>query len=93
MGVIDPPVQDTLLELFDQALLLRGVCDRVSGHVKEKEVLFLGCQDPLLHKVLGDPLANVTELVLQLKGVPGLTYGTVYLMVGKTFAHHSATAF
>lgn len=73
VGVVDPPVEEALLKPFHQPLLLRGVGDRVGGHVEEEEVLLLGGQDALLHQVLGNPLADVTELVLQLEGIPGFT--------------------
>lgn len=44
-------------------VLLYVVCDGVSGHVKEQEVLLLRGEDSLLHQVLGQTFPHVLQLV------------------------------
>ena len=49
VGVIYPFGEHALLNLLDQLCLLHVVCHWVGGHVKQQEVLFLGCQHTFLH--------------------------------------------
>lgn len=46
------------------------------GHVKQQEVLFLRGQDAFLHQVLREALPDVSQLVVQLQGIPGLSWKT-----------------
>lgn len=43
------------------------------GHVEEQEVLFLRGQDPFLHQVFRQALSDISQLVVQLQGIPGLS--------------------
>ena len=52
--VIHPLGQHALLDLLDQLGLLHIVSHRMSGHVKQQEVLFLCCQHTFLHLVKGN---------------------------------------
>ena len=44
------------------------------GHVEEQEVLFLGGEDAFLHQVLSQTLSNISQLVVQLQRIPGLSW-------------------
>lgn len=43
------------------------------GHVKKQEVLFLCGEDTLLDQVFCQTFSNVSQLVVQLQGIPGLS--------------------
>lgn len=55
-------------------LLNGAVGERMCGHVKQQEVLFLCGQDTFLHQVLCEALPDVSQLVVQLQGIPGLSW-------------------
>lgn len=44
------------------------------SHVKQQEVLFLCGQDTFLHQVFCKALPDVSQLVVQLQGIPGLSW-------------------
>lgn len=44
------------------------------GHVKKQEVLFLGGEHTFLNQVFGQTFSDIPELVVQLQGIPGLSY-------------------
>lgn len=54
-------------------LLNGAVGEWMCGHVKKQKVLFLCGQDSLLHQVFSQTLSDVSELVVQLQGIPGLS--------------------
>lgn len=49
----------------------------MGSHVKKQEVLLLRSQDALLHQVLCQALSDVPKLVVQLQGIPGLSWAAV----------------
>jgi len=73
LGVVHPPGQHRVLHLLDQTRFHDVIRQRVRRHVEKEEVLLLCGEDTLLNKVLGQPLADVLQLVAEFEGVPGLT--------------------
>lgn len=55
-----------------------AVGERMCGHVKQQEVLFLCGEDTFLYQVFRQTLSNVSELVVQLQGIPGLSWRTTW---------------
>lgn len=74
LRVVHPPLQDAVLKFFHESLFLRRVGDRMSSHVEQEEILLLSGQDALLNEVFCDPFSDISQLILQLEGIPGLTY-------------------
>lgn len=50
------------------------VGERMRGHVKKQEVLFLRGKDTFLYQVFGQTLSDISQLVVQLQGIPGLSW-------------------
>lgn len=46
------------------------------SHVKEQEVLFLRGEDTFLHQVFCQTFSHISQLVVQLQGIPGLSWRT-----------------
>lgn len=55
--------------------LLNGtVGERMCSHIKQQEVLFLCGKDTFLYQIFCKTLPDVSQLVVQLQGIPGLSW-------------------
>lgn len=57
-----------VLYLFD-VIVSEWMC----GHVEQQEVLFLRGENSFLHQVFCQTLSDISQLVVQLQGIPGLS--------------------
>jgi len=64
---------DTMPPPHTPYLFYGAVGERMCGHVKEQEVLLLCREHTFLDQVFCQTLSNISELVVQLQGIPGLS--------------------
>lgn len=68
-------VDKWLLSMPAPHLFNGAVGERMCSHVKQQEVLLLCSKDPFLHQVFCQTLSDISQLVVQLQGIPGLSWG------------------
>lgn len=68
-------MQPRVTELWPH-LFYGAVGERMCGHVKKQEILLLCSQNTFLHQVFRQTFSHISQLVVQLQGIPGLSWET-----------------